>query len=663
MFESGTLVEYIDEQRIRCAVILEQDDQRVRLLSENNRELTQKVSRLSHTSNMRLRIGNGRDRLLESLKQAAVRRKELSAHIDIRELWEVLSPMGEWVDLPTMTGLCFPENPTGDHEAAVVRACFANRIYFKFNKDAFFPYTEAEVEKNIAREKEKERRDALIAAGAEWLKNVLAGISGPVTEAAGRFIEIIKSYYLFGRESAHHLTARAILEAAGMDGVEKIFDAMVTLGVWGPDQNLDLERAGIPLLFSETTLKKAEALERTVDFRAWASGRKDLTDLPLMTIDGQGTLDFDDAISLEEEGGCYRVGVHIADVGACIQKTDDKDFGIVERGTSIYMPDMKIPMLPANISEGLCSLRAGEVRPAISVFFRVSRNAEVFEYQVVPSMIRVAQQLTYNQVDAIADADETIKILCEIAANFRERRLAAGGILISLPDINVRVFETGEISLKRFDRESPSRLLVSEMMIMANWLMARFLSDHGMPAVYRAQPEPKARLYSQKAEGNLFQNWMQRRQLSRVILDALPDHHSGLGLDAYITATSPIRKYFDLVTQRQIRGCLGLESPYTRAEIEHVIQVMEEPLSRAMTVQYRRHRYWLLKYLEAGIGSKTEALVLEQRRDRHVILLTAYLIECRLPVSGNWNLQPGDLLRVTLQHVDARRDLLSVALG
>ncbi len=663
MYESGTIVEYIDDQKIRCAVILEQENERVRLFSENNRELNQKVSRLSHASAMRLPIHNGRDKLLESLKQVADRRQSLSQKVDIRELWEVLSPMEEWVDLPTMAGLCFPENPTGDHEAAVIRAWFANRIYFKFSKDGFLPYTPEEVEKNIAREKEKERRDALIASGAQWLKAALEGALVLPTEEAGAFVEMMKSYYLFGKESVHHPTAHAILEASGADSVERIFDAMVNLGIWGPDQNLDLERCGIPVTFSETALKKARGLERALDFRSWTSGRKDLTDLPLMTIDGQGTLDFDDAISMQAENGCYQVGVHIADVAACIQKEDDMDFGIAERGTSIYMPDMKIPMLPSIISEGLCSLKAGEVRPAISIFFKVSRDAEVFESRIVPSIIRVKQQLTYNHVDTLADSDETIQALCELAAHFRKRRLEAGGILISLPEVTIRVFETGEISVKRFDKEAPSRLLVSEMMIMANWLMARFLSEHAMPAVFRSQPEPKARLYGPREEGGLFQTWMQRRQLSRVVIDALPNSHSGLGLNVYVTATSPIRKYFDLVTQRQIRGCLGLETPYTRAEIEHIIQVMEEPLSRAMTVQYRRHRYWLLRYLEKMTGTKTEAVVLEQRRDRHVILLTEYLIECRLPASGNWNLQPGDMLRVIIDRVDARRDLLAVTLG
>ena len=206
-------------------------------------------------------------------------------------------------------------------------------------------------------------------------------------------------------------------------------------------------------------------------------------------------------------------------------------------------------------------------------------------------------------------------------------------------------------------------MFVSEMMIMANWLMARFLADNNMPAIFRGQPEPKARLYSQKKESTLFQNWMQRRMLNRVIISPNPESHSGLGLDKYVTATSPIRKYFDLVTQRQIRACFGMEQPYSVDEIEKMLQYLKIPLMNAGQVQMRRNRYWLLKYLEKHIGAKEEAIVLDKRRDKYIILLTTYLVECKLRSASHWNLKPQDLVRVTITHVDARRDALNVDLS
>ncbi len=112
---------------------------------------------------------------------------------------------------------------------------------------------------------------------------------------------------------------------------------------------------------------------------------------------------------------------------------------------------------------------------------------------------------------------------------------------------------SGDICLNRIDRESPARMMVSELMILANTVMARFLIDNNLPAIFRSQVAPQKQLYK-GMEGTLFQNYMQRRYLNRFILGPSPEKHAGLGVDAYVTATSPIRKYSDLVTQRQIRA-------------------------------------------------------------------------------------------------------------
>jgi len=490
--EPGTIVEYIDQQKILCAVILDMTDQRVHLLNENSIEVNQKISRLSHASQIRLKMNQGRVKLISSLKETALLRKTLSEQINIRELWEVISPMEEWVDLSTMAGLCFPENQTGDHEAAVIRACFENRIYFKFNQDSFFPYSEQQVERNIAKEKEKERRNFLIDSGGEWLRNILDGSVDQTTEDKRHFIEILKSYYLFGKESPHYSVGRAMLSRSGVENVEKIFKVMVKIGEWDLNQNIDLKRYGVPESFPESVLKAADAITDDFDLKSFEPSRKNLITLPLMTIDGQGTLDFDDALSIEPEGSYYRVGVHISDVCAYVKKGDIIDQEIINRGTSIYMPDMKIPMMPPRLAEDVCSLKAGEVRPAISVFFKVSRFAEVFDFEVVPSIIKVSRQLTYHDVDAMVDSDESVWTLHEIACNFNKKRVSNGAVIISIPETSIRVFDNREISVRKLDRESPGRMLVSEMMIMANWLMARFLAKNNMPAVFRAQPEPKA---------------------------------------------------------------------------------------------------------------------------------------------------------------------------
>ena len=661
--EPGIVVEFIDRQKINCAVVLEADRQKLRLLAENNREIKMSEGRLLHASNRSLDLSGGRDRLVAGLKETVRLREALSEKVDIQELWEVLNAEQNWIPLHTITELCFPDGADGDHESAVIRAFFKNRLYFKFNQEGFYPYSAEQLVQLRAQAAEALRKHRLIEKGGEWLKRILEG-SLPdcdrmeLSSDEKEFIKILTSYYLYEKESAYADLGKAITAKAGIGDIENLFQAFVKLGVWNSDENLDLYRYGIHTDFPEAVMTLTASLLKS-SFPARSPARRDLGDLRMITIDGQSTLDFDDALSIEDHGDHYFLGVHIADVGHFVETDCAVDREAVMRGSSIYMPDRKIPMLPPELAEGHCSLKAGELRPGISTVIRLSRNADIESYEVFPSLIRVTDQLTYYDVNMIAEENRDISILFQIARKFRQRRLADGAVHISLPEVNVWIDETGELIVNKTNRESPARLLVSEIMIMANWLMAEFLAERKLPAVYRSQPDPRERLFNENG-GTLFQNWMQRKFLSRFILSPEPERHSGLGLSAYVTATSPIRKYFDLVTQRQIRSVYGLNPAYTTTDIEKTIQALEQPMSAVIRIQNRRKRYWLLKYLEKRIGQKEEAIVLARRKGFYLALMTDYMIECALPNTTGLNLKPEDVIQVTIQHVDARKDMLSV---
>ena len=663
--ESGSIVEFIDRQKIMCAVILEVKSSRLRLLTENNREVNLAANRLLHKDNVRLDLSMGRDKMVDALKGVASKRQELLNQVDIKVLWEVLNSEQAWIDLATMTAFCFPENPCGDHESAVLRAFFDDRLYFKFNLDRFLPTSEEQVARLISQRREEARRKRIIEAGGNWLMNLMNSTAPPDqvngTDTA-EFKSILKSYYLFGKESKDQALAKAMINRAKLDTSTALFPLLVKLDVFDENENIDLLRFDIPTEFSSEIRLRAGKLADTYKGFSDDGSRRDLTDLPLMTIDGQATLDFDDAISIEKIGDQFRLGIHIVDVGHFVHRGDIIDQEALSRGSSIYMPDQKISMLPASLAEGLCSLKAGEIRPAISTMVNLSPSLEIIDFEILPSLIKVKHQLTYYEVNQEADQNPDILILCGIAEKFHQQRLDAGAVQITVPEINVWLADDRTVTVNRINRESPGRMLVSEIMIMANWLMARYLAENKMPAVFRSQPGPRERLYKGDG-GTIFQNWMQRRFLSRFVLGAQPEKHSGLGLNAYVTATSPIRKYFDLLTQRQIRAALGMERPYTSDEIAQVLQFLELPMANVSRTQFGRNRYWLLKYLEQHIGRKEEAIVLMKRRNEYQILLSAYMTECDLPISGGFVLKPEDLIQVTIQNVSARKDLLQVAIG
>ncbi len=662
--ESGQIVEYIDRQRIWCAVVLEVKKQRLRLLNEANREINMSLGRLAHKGRDRLDTSMGRQKLVAHLKEIVERRNSMIDQIDIKELWEILNSEQQWIDLATMTEFCFPDDKAScDHESAVVRAFFKNRLYFKFNHDSFYPHSEDQVDKILRQLEEEKRRQQFIDKGSRWLRTALAGQGA--REALGRdrdIIDVLESYYLLEKDSPHYAIGKSILAKAGCENNDSVLQAFVKLGKWLPDENLELLRHEVPTEFEPSVLEASRQLARVSFSSGVSAGRRDLTHLATLTIDGQSTLDFDDALSIETADDHYRLGIHIADVGHHIKKDDRLDRAARRRGSSIYMPDQKLSMLPSELAEDLICLRAANLRPTISTMVSLTKAGTIIDYDIFPSMIAVRDQLSYHDVNLIANSDTRIKTLHDLAGSFRKFRLSRDAVQISLPEINIWFEDNGVPAVTKVDRESPGRLLVAELMIMANWLTARFLRKHQVPAIFRSQPKPRERLFK-NCEGSLFQNWMQRKCLSRFVLGSQPEPHSGLGLDVYTTATSPIRKYFDLITQRQIRSVLGLDAPYTEEDIKHLLVQLETPMSVVGRMQFSRSRYWLLKYLQTRTGQSEEAIVLGKRRNSFTVLLTEYMLECTLPQSNAVKLKPEDYVRVKIQHVNPRKDTISVFLA
>lgn len=343
---------------------------------------------------------------------------------------------------------------------------------------------------------------------------------------------------------------------------------------------------------------------------------------------------------------------------AYIKSEDPIDLAARERASSIYMPDDKLPMIPPNLSEDLCSLKQDSIRPGISTIIRMSRFFEVQDYEIIPSIIKVHQQMSYAEANLLNGKNDPITSLYKIATILREKRLKAGAIQITLPEVNVWLEENKEIGYAKVDRENPSRMLVSEMMIFANSLMAEFLAHHEIPAVFRSQAPPKQRLFN-GIETSLIKNFMQRKHLSRAIISTEAQPHSGLGVKAYVTATSPIRRYHDLLTQRQIKSVFGYHSPYSRDALDEILQHISIAVLNAGRVQASRKRFWIIKYLESVKGSEFESLVIDKHRDFYTVLIKEFMLEAKLPASG-LKLKHGDIVRVTIQHADARRDQLSL---
>jgi exoribonuclease-2 len=276
----------------------------------------------------------------------------------------------------------------------------------------------------------------------------------------------------------------------------------------------------------------------------------------------------------------------------------------------------------------------------------------------------VRRRLSYGEADRLLEReDDNIGILARLTERLKSRRLAQGGYELKLPEVWVSFDSQGRVQVTVEDQETPSHQIIAEAMVLANWLAATFLVERGVPALYRTQPEPREPI-DREVPKTLLELWQDRRKLSRVFLELTPQPHWGLGLPQYTFATSPIRRYLDLVIHRQILSALRGAPPfYSPEELEKIAAVIDPAMRRAGLLKNLRLRYWLLKDLAGKVGQKLEALVVEALPHRSRLLLPDILLDVPFTTPATLRLKPGDLVQVRLDRVAPRENQIKVSLA
>jgi exoribonuclease II len=661
--EPGSIVEFFEEKRLLCGVVLELKGERLHVLSQSGRELTLPPKRLLHAGPALPLERLNRQELLKRLEETANKREALKAEINLEELWELLVQEDQATSAVELAELWFGR-ASHDEVAAVGRGLREDRFLFKHKDDRVMPNPPDLVSQlKEQHDRELARRRELEEVGA-WLQAIWEGREQAAQPPwRDRVVAILRRMAVLGAEAPDYAQGKAYLDKANLKAADAPFRLLVRLGAFHEDEDLDLYRLEVPLEFAPEVMAQVRRLSGEVPADPYAARRRDLTYLSIFTIDGERTRDFDDALSLEEVPEGWRLGIHISDVSALVHPDCPLDREARERATSIYLPERRLPMLPEEISEDLLSLLAHQERQALSFLVTLSPEAEILDWSIVPSLIKVGRRLTYHEVNGLLTLDRTLTMLGRLTKKLKEQRLALGGYELKLPEVWVVFSPQGEVQVSVEDQETPSRQLVAEAMVLANSLAARFLAEHNIPAVYRSQPEPREPIYPEEDKG-LLELWQDRRRLSRVVMDLEPLPHWGLGLGCYTLATSPIRRYLDLLIHRQILAAVSeTRLPYRRQDLERILPVMQPAMRRAGQLKTRRLRYWLLKYLAARLGQKQEALVLDALPHRYRIILPELLLEFFMAAPAGMRLSPGDNIMVRLDKVSPRDDQIKVSLA
>jgi exoribonuclease-2 len=236
-----------------------------------------------------------------------------------------------------------------------------------------------------------------------------------------------------------------------------------------------------------------------------------------------------------------------------------------------------------------------------------------------------------------------------------------GALILSLPEALINVNDDSSISIEMVSQESPSRMMIAEVMILYNWLAARFCRDNNIPIIYRAQKEPGERLTIEEASGYVYYVFKQRRKLFPLIMDFEPGPHSGLGLDVYSNLSSPIRRYFDLVNQRQISNFLIKAVPlYNKEELDKIRLSVTPVLKDLNIVKRNRIRYWIQKYLQANMDKVFPAIILDVMKSNYRIILMDHLFVAEMKREPDHDFQPGQDIKVRIKKIDPWNDILKL---
>ena len=410
---------------------------------------------------------------------------------------------------------------------------------------------------------------------------------------------------------------------------------------------------GIPIEEDPRAEVEAGALlaDAAEDRRRELDRRLDLRGLTVLTVDPESARDFDDALSLESlEDGCQRLGVHIADVAHYVPRGGAVDRQARERGTSVYLLDRVIHMLPAGLATGLCTLAPGQDRLAVSVFLDIDGAGRVLESDFHLSVVRSAARLTYEEVEAALEGGpasgaaavhrDLLEEISALGERLRARRLDRGAIDFDLPEPVVDIGEDGVPSRLGTALRGRGHRFVEECMLAANEAVASKALEGGLPALYRVHdpPDPEKLDRFRYLAGSLGRRLppskgvhsaqLQRtlealqgrpdsallrqlmlRAMMRARYSSLSSAHFGLACEPYLHFTSPIRRYPDLLVHRILRDHLLGADPPGEEELDWLAEWTSHCERRAEAAERDYRRIKQLRFMARRLGEEIDGIV------------------------------------------------------
>ncbi|MDX1616645.1 MAG: RNB domain-containing ribonuclease [Candidatus Promineifilaceae bacterium] len=506
--------------------------------------------------------------------------------------WELLS--GQTTTLTEIAELAYGEfSPSAIWAAWQV---LADGLYFSGEPTEVTAHTPEEV---ASEEAERAEKAAAARARSAFLARAEEGTYAAEDEP---YLEEVAALAYGQTEQSRVLRTLGFSEEP-----ETAHDFLLRIGYWDETINPYPQRAGLPV--NAPQLELPPLPEET---------RRDLTYLTAYAIDDEGSRDPDDAISLDGD----RIWVHIADVAALVPPDSPADLGARGRGANLYLPEGPVNMLPAQATATL-GLGLAARSPALSFAFNLDENGAPVDLEIVPSWVKVTR-LTYEQAEQSIDSDP-LASLHELARRFEHRRHVSGAVQIDLPEVKIRVHE-GQVDIRPLP-STRSRDLVREAMLMVGEAVSRYAQTHQLPLPFTTQEGPTEPLPQGDSLATMFARRLLMRPSQR---SSVVGRHAGLGLNSYVQATSPLRRYLDLVVHQQLRAHLQGLTPLSDQALMQRVGAAEMVSGSVRRVERQSNEHWTLVYLRRRPSWQGTAVLVDQRGAHDLFIIPELALETRI---------------------------------
>ena len=463
-----------------------------------------------------------------------------------------------------------------------------------------------------------------------------------------------------------------------------------------------LRNHGIDEKFPDEVKAEAESFGERLEPEMW-KGREELFDLPICTIDGADAKDFDDAVSLESlGGGTLRLGVHIADVGNYVKAGTALDAEAYKRGTSVYLPDRVVPMLPPALSDNLCSLVPHQERLTLSVFMDINSSGKVTKRRMAETVIRSAKRFTYEEVQTLLEGgkvpdvpkgvEEAVARMGALTDVLYKRRVARGALDFNLPEYRINADPHGRPLGVSLRPRLKSHRLIEEFMLLANEAIATELYNAKVPFLHRRHdtPDPlKLKALSmalgelglsaghiagsnvpkalqdvlRQAEGHPLTtliNSLMVRSMRQAVYSPESEGHFGIAARFYSHFTSPIRRYPDLMTHRAVKALLhGKKENHGALPLDKAGVHCSERERAAADAEHKSVDIMRAEMLKELVGTVMDGAVTTVIESGAFIMLGDTGAEGLLRVNG---LKPGSKVKVMIAAVDTAEGKIDLSL-